>query len=61
MPDIAKLKEYEMSDVYQFCELIEKCGHIYYSDNHEELNKAFDKITEGISEITEIINDNYSC
>jgi hypothetical protein len=48
-----------MQEIIDFYHFIEDYGHIFY-DDPSILNEPFLKIIEGINEITEIVNSNYS-
>ena len=48
-----------MQEIIDFYYFIEDYGHIFY-DNPNILDKPFNKIIEGIEEIKEIIDNNYS-
>lgn len=57
--DIFQHKKQEMQEIIDFYYHIEEYGHIYY-DEPELLDKPFNKILEGINEITKLIENNYS-
>jgi hypothetical protein len=59
MADIKQIKSVEMQEIIDFYHFIEDYGHIFY-DDPSILNEPFLKIIEGINEITEIVNSNYS-
>ena len=57
--DIKEIKKYEMIEIIDFYHFIEDYGHIFY-DDPKILDSSFKKILDGIAEIREIVNDNYS-
>lgn len=59
MSDIKQHKSLEMQEIIDFYYLIDEYGHVFY-DDPKVLDEPFNKIIEGINEITEIINNNYS-
>jgi len=59
MADIKELKKEEMQDIIDFWYHIQDYGHIFY-DDPSILDTPFKKIIEGIDEITDIIDKNYS-
>ena len=56
MSDIKELKKLEIIDFFYF---IQDYGHIFY-DDPSVLDKPFIKIMEGIDEIRQIVDNNYS-
>lgn len=56
--DIKQLKKQEISDIYDFLYGLEDYGHIYHYPV-EKLNKPFEKIMEGISEIQQLMKDSF--
>lgn len=56
--DIKEIKQTEMSDIYDFWQLIEDYGHIYHYPA-ENLDAPFKKIMEGIAEVKKMMNDSY--
>jgi hypothetical protein len=59
MADIKEIKSFEMEEIIDFYRFIEDYGHIFY-DDPSTLDEPFNKIIEGINEIREIIEQNYS-
>lgn len=59
MPDINEIKKQEMGEIVDFYYFIQDYGHIFY-DNPSILDSHFSKILEGIADIREIVNENYS-
>lgn len=59
MPDIKELKSLEMQEIIDFFYFIEDYGHIFY-DDPQVLDSSFKKIIDGINEVREIIEQNYS-
>lgn len=59
MADIKVLKKEEMQEIIDFWYFIEDYGHVFY-DKPELLDSPFKKIIEGIEEIKQIVDDNYS-
>jgi hypothetical protein len=59
MADIKELKKEEMQDIIDFWYHIQDYGHIFY-DDPSILDAPFKKIIEGMDEITDIIDKNYS-
>jgi len=59
MSDIAKIKSNEMEEIIDFFHFIEDYGHIFY-DDPKILDEPFKKIMDGIEEIRNIVDDNYS-
>ena len=57
--DINQIKKQEMGEIIDFYYHIEEFGHIYHPSYEKELNEAFKKITEGISEVRKIMDDSY--
>jgi len=58
MADIRDLKKDDLIKMQDFLETVEDYGHIYhYPDN--KLNEPFKKITDGIDEILEMMNDSW--
>lgn len=56
--DIAKIKEYEMSEILDFWQNIQDYGHIFHY-SVEKLDEPFNKIMEGIQEIQKMMNDSF--
>lgn len=59
MSDIMLLKKMEMEEIKDFYYFIEEYGHIFY-DDPKTLDEPFKKIMDGINEIQNIVDDNYS-
>lgn len=59
MADIKELKSLEMQEIIDFFYFIEDYGHIFY-DDPQVLDSSFKKIIDGINEVREIIEQNYS-
>ena len=59
MADIKELKSLEMQEIIDFFYFIEDYGHIFY-DDPQVLDNSFKKIIDGINEVREIIEQNYS-
>lgn len=59
MADINEIKKIEMSEIIGFYYFIEEYGHIFY-DDPKILDEPFRKIMEGINEIQDIVDNNYS-
>ena len=59
MADIKEIKKIEMSEIIDFYYFIEEYGHIFY-DDPKILDEPFRKIMEGINEIQDIVDNNYS-
>jgi hypothetical protein len=59
MADINNIKKEEMSEIIDFYYHIQEYGHIFYEDP-TVLDEPFKKIIDGINEVTEIIERNYS-
>jgi len=57
--DIKELKKNEMEEIADFCNFVDDYGHIFY-DDPKVLENPFKKILEGIEEIRQIVDDNYS-
>ncbi len=57
--DIFQYKKLEMEEIIDFYYHVEEYGHIYY-DEPELLDKSFNKILEGIKEIKQLIENNFS-
>ncbi len=56
--DIKKLKPQELQEIIDFFYYIEDYGHVFYLEP-ELLDKPFNKIIEGISEIRKMMDDSY--
>ena len=59
MSNINQIRKEEMEQVIDFYYHIEEYGHIFYGDN-SELEEPFKKITEGIEQVREIVENYYS-
>lgn len=59
MADINHIKKEEMQEIIDFFYHIQEYGHIFYEDP-SVLDASFKKIMEGIEEVTDIIERNYS-
>lgn len=59
MSDIKEIKKAEMVEIIDFYYFIEDYGHIFY-DDPKILDKPFKKIMDGINEIYDISEKNYS-
>ena len=59
MSDIKELKKLEMEEIIDFFNFIQDYGHIFY-DDPSVLDEPFVKIMEGIDEIRQIVDNNYS-
>lgn len=58
MSDIKKIKNEEMDDIQNFCNVIEEYGHIFHM-NTELLDEPFNKIMEGISEVHKMMDESW--
>ena len=56
--DIKKIKEVEISEIYDFLEGIQDYGHIYHYPP-EMLDEPFKKILEGIEEVQELMKGSF--
>jgi len=56
--DIKKIKEEEVSEIYNFLECLQNYGHIYQYPP-DKLDEPFIKIMEGIEEIQQLMNDSF--
>lgn len=56
--NIAEIKKYEIEEIYDFLEGLRDYGHIYHYAP-ENLDKPFQKILEGISEVQQMMNDSF--
>jgi len=56
--DIKKIKEEEVSEMYDFLENLQDYGHIYHYPP-EKLDEPFKKIMEGIEEIQKLMEDSF--
>lgn len=59
MANIKEIKKLEMQEIIDFYYFIEEYGYIFY-DDPKILDEPFRKMMEGIEEITNIVDDNYS-
>lgn len=59
MADIKEIKKEEMSEIIDFYYFIQDYGHIFY-DDPKMLDEPFNKISSGIKEIKEIVDNNHS-
>jgi len=57
--NIKKIKEEEVSEMYDFLGFLQDYGHIYHYPP-EKLDEPFKKIMEGIEEIQQLIKDSYA-
>lgn len=56
--DIKKLKQYEIQEMIDFYCHLEEYGHIFHLDP-KLLERPFEKIMEGISEVRKMIEESY--
>ncbi len=56
--NIKKIKEEEVSEMYDFLEGLQDYGHIYHYPP-EKLDEPFKKIMEGIEEIQQLMKDSF--
>lgn len=56
--DIKEIKKEEISEIYDFLNLLQDYGHVYHYPP-EQLDEPFKKIMEGIQEIQQLMNDSY--
>lgn len=56
--DIKEIKKDQLSDIYEFLNVIDEYGHIYHYPP-ERLDAPFEKIIEGINEIHELMKDSF--
>ena len=56
--DIKEIKKDEVSEIYDFLEGLTDYGHIYHYPA-DRLDKPFDKILEGISEVQQLMKDSF--
>ncbi len=56
--DIKEIKKEEISEIYDFLNLLQDYGHVYHYPP-EKLDEPFKKIMEGIQEIQQLMDDSY--
>ena len=56
--DIKEIKKEEISEIYDFLNLLQDYGHVYHYPP-EKLDEPFKKIIEGIQEIQQLMDDSY--
>jgi len=57
--DIKEIKKYEVSEIYDFLNVLEDYGHIFLLEP-KLLDEPFRKILEGIEEVQAMMDESYS-
>jgi molecular chaperone GrpE (heat shock protein) len=56
--DIKEIKKQDVSEIYDFLEVLQDYGHIYHYPP-EKLDDPFKKIMEGMQEIQQLMKDSF--